>query len=209
MILECSWKKTSIEKRNHSVRNNSGKLILNLILANWKVIDYSRKERTEDYKIIFDYIRLYLLKDNEFGCLIMMNWFCGMVDRRKPFSLISSGYHCQRSSPLQISDTPRAGFEPAQNLSSGLVEWSCAVVITTTLRCHFSTFVSEEAYFTVHNIKHDFWKQSLESTRFLSWCTFAPKVSTRRTKICLALSKILVIFRPNKPRLWTRRSLID
>ena len=26
----------------------------------------------------------------------------------------------------------QAGFEPAQNLSSGLVEWSCAVVITTT-----------------------------------------------------------------------------
>ena len=31
------------------------------------------------------------------------------------------------------SDTLRAGFEPAQKLSSGLVEWSCAVVITTTL----------------------------------------------------------------------------
>ena len=31
---------------------------------------------------------------------------------------------------MQISNTPRAGFEPAQNLSSGLVEWSCAVVIT-------------------------------------------------------------------------------
>ena len=38
----------------------------------------------------------------------------------------------QRSSPLQISDMPRRGFEPAQNLSPGLVEWSCAVVITTT-----------------------------------------------------------------------------
>ena len=32
------------------------------------------------------------------------------------------------------SPTRRAGFEPAQNLSSGLVEWSCAVVITTTPR---------------------------------------------------------------------------
>ena len=42
--------------------------------------------------------------------------FCGMVDRRKAFSLISSRDHCQRSSPS------RAGFEPAQNLSSGLVE---------------------------------------------------------------------------------------
>ena len=37
-----------------------------------------------------------------------------------------------------ISDTytHRAGFEPAQNLSSGLGEWSCAVVITTTPRRH-------------------------------------------------------------------------
>ena len=52
----------------------------------------------------------------------LMNCFCGMVDRRKALSLISSRDHCQRSSPSRISDTPRAGFEPAQNLSSGLVE---------------------------------------------------------------------------------------
>ena len=48
--------------------------------------------------------------------------FCGMVNRRKAFSLISSRDHCHRSSPSRISDTPRAGFEPAQNLISGLVE---------------------------------------------------------------------------------------
>ena len=41
-------------------------------------------------------------------------------------------YHCQRSSPSQISDTPLAGFEPGQNLSLGLVKWSYAVVMTTT-----------------------------------------------------------------------------
>ena len=50
------------------------------------------------------------------------NLFCGMVDRLKVFSYISSRDHCQRSLPLRISDTPRAGFEPAQNLSLGLVE---------------------------------------------------------------------------------------
>ena len=54
--------------------------------------------------------------------MMMMNSFCGMVDQRKAFSLISSRDHCQRSSPSRISDTPRAGFEPAQNLSSALVE---------------------------------------------------------------------------------------
>ena len=54
--------------------------------------------------------------------IVMMNCFCGMVNRRKAFSLISSRDHCQRSSPSRISDTPRAGFKPAQNLSSGFVE---------------------------------------------------------------------------------------
>ena len=38
--------------------------------------------------------------------LMMMNCFCGIVDRRKAFSFISSRDHCQRSSPLRISDTP-------------------------------------------------------------------------------------------------------
>ena len=66
--------------------------------------------------------------------IMMMNYFCGMVDRQKAFSLISSRNHCQRYSPPRISDTSRAGFEPAQNLSSGFVEQSCAVVITTTPR---------------------------------------------------------------------------
>ena len=43
--------------------------------------------------------------------------------------LISSRDHCQRSSSSRIPDSPRAGFEPVQNLSLGFVEWSCAVVI--------------------------------------------------------------------------------
>ena len=92
--------------------------------------------------------------------MMMMNYFCGMVDRRKAFSLISSRDHCQRSSPSRISDTPLAGFEPAQNLSSGFVEGSCAVVITTTPRrqissrcvfqklCHFRQFMMT-SYFLV------------------------------------------------------------
>ena len=82
----------------------------------------------------------YLMFQNIFSSMMMMmmmmNYFCGMVDRRKAFSLISSRDHCQRSSPSPISDTPRAGFEHAQNLSSGLVVWSCAVVITTTPQRH-------------------------------------------------------------------------
>ena len=65
---------------------------------------------------------------------LMMNCFSCMVDRRKTFSFISSWDHCHRSSPWRISDTARGGFEAAQNLSEGLVEWSCVLVITTTPR---------------------------------------------------------------------------
>ena len=54
--------------------------------------------------------------------MMMINCFCGMVDRQKVLSLISSQDHCQRFSPSRISDTPRAGFEPAQNLSLDIVE---------------------------------------------------------------------------------------
>ena len=68
--------------------------------------------------------------------MMMMNCFRGMVNRRKAFSLISSLDHCQRSSPLSASYTPRTAFEPTRNLSSGLVEWNCAVVITTTPLLH-------------------------------------------------------------------------
>ena len=54
--------------------------------------------------------------------MIVMDCFCGMVDRYGMISLISSRDHSQRSSPSRISDMPRTGLEPAQNLSSGLVE---------------------------------------------------------------------------------------
>ena len=89
--------------------------------------------------------------------IMMINCFCGMVDRRKAFSLISSWDHCQSSSPSRISDTTRAGFEPAQNLSSGLVGWSCTVVITSTPWRHkFNCLVWQLYIYTFHfslNIK--------------------------------------------------------
>ena len=66
--------------------------------------------------------------------IMMMNCFCGVVDRRKVFSFIFSRDHCQRSSPPWIFDATWAWFETAQNLSPGLVEWSCAIAITTIPR---------------------------------------------------------------------------
>ena len=64
--------------------------------------------------------------------MIMINCIYRMVVLWKAFSSISSRYHCQRFSPLQISDTPQAGSEPAQDLSLCFVGWSCVVVISTT-----------------------------------------------------------------------------
>ena len=93
--------------------------------------------------------------------MMMMNCFCGMADRRKAFSRISSRDHCQRSSPSRSFDTPRAEFEPAQNLSSGLVEWSCAVAITTTprrykLRHKYLKYPSRENFVNMKKIKNKY-----------------------------------------------------
>ena len=93
----------------------------------------------------------FALKAND-DELMMMNGFCGMVNQRKAFSLISSRDHCQRSSPPWISDTLRAGYEPAQNLSSGFDEWSCAVVITTIPRRHYDITVQEKIF--LKNVFH-------------------------------------------------------
>ena len=92
---------------------------------------------TTDFSLLcVEYISISLMM------MKMMNCFCSMVDRRKVLSLIFSLDHCQRSSPSPIFDTPPARIEPEQNLSSGLVEWSCAVVITTTPQNYPATMIS-------------------------------------------------------------------
>ena len=66
---------------------------------------------------------------------------CGMVDCRIVLSFNPSRDHFQRLSPSWISYYKlRAGVEPAQSLSSGVIEWSFAVVITITPRPHLLTF---------------------------------------------------------------------
>ena len=64
---------------------------------------------------------LLILFLRELILMLMMNCCCGMVDQQN-YSTITSWDHCQRSSLSRISDMPRAGFEPAQNLISGFVE---------------------------------------------------------------------------------------
>ena len=63
-----------------------------------------------------------LIKLATFQMMMMVDCFCGMVDRRKALSLTSSRDHYQRLSPLEISDTLQTRSEPLQNLSSGFVE---------------------------------------------------------------------------------------
>ena len=52
-----------------------------------------------------------------------------MIDRQKLSGILCSRDHCRRFSPLQASGTQQAEFEPAQNLSLGYSEWSCAIRI--------------------------------------------------------------------------------
>ena len=53
-----------------------------------------------------------------------------MVEQQKALSPTSSRNYCQRLSPPLTSNRAQTGLEPAQNLSSGLVEWIYAVEIT-------------------------------------------------------------------------------
>ena len=64
---------------------------------------------------------------------IMMNCFYGMVDQRRALTPYFQPRPF-RDSHHHKSPTPQTGFEPAQNLISDFVEWSFAVVITTTQR---------------------------------------------------------------------------
>ena len=106
-------------------------MILKSILVCWSMQGKNMlvEDESRDLSLFMCCLRLLMMK-------MMMNYFCGMVDRWKAFSLISSRNHCQRSSPSQISNTPWAGFETAQNLSSGFVKWSCAVAITAKSPIH-------------------------------------------------------------------------
>ena len=89
-----------------------------------RIIDVQRLRNQNMIPFVLILISLRKFIINLFGkmllqrvMMMMMNSFCGVVDRWKAFSLIASRYHCQRSWTSQISDMPRAGFEPAQNLS--------------------------------------------------------------------------------------------
>ena len=93
------------------------------------------------FSFYFVSISFFLIIDDD-DMMMMMNCFCGMIDQRKAFGLISSQEHCQRSSPLQISNMQRAGFQPAQNVSSSITEWNYAVGITTTPQRYNLSYLS-------------------------------------------------------------------
>ena len=78
--------------------------------------------------------------------MMMMSCFSGMFDRQKAFSFITNQVHCQRFSPSQISDTLRAGFEPALKQSSDFVEWMRSCRSDT----HYSTVPQASVFSPYH-----------------------------------------------------------
>ena len=71
--------------------------------------------------------------------MMMMKCSCGIAHWGKGFSLISNRNHVKdphhRETLTRLEKICRT-CEHAQSLSSGFVEWNCAVVITTTRRYH-------------------------------------------------------------------------
>ena len=105
-------------------------IVVNLFFDYWQEIKKFVLEREERRKNWLESKNIFYFKPLMIA--MMMNCFFGMVHWQKAFSLIFTRGHCQRSSPSRIYDMLRAGFEPAQNLNSGLVEWSCAELTTIT-----------------------------------------------------------------------------
>ena len=110
--VSVSWEKY------HWLRRNSVKMIAKFsretLMIDFEFTQHTRKA-TRQLWVPLSLGRLHpdvLLKIgilNFFEFMMMIICFCGMADRQKAFSLISSRDHCQRSSPLQISDMQQAG----------------------------------------------------------------------------------------------------
>ena len=88
---------------------------------------------------------------------MMMNYFYGIVDRRKAFSLISRRYYCQRS---------------------GFVEWNRAVAITTTPR----RYISDGHDISIRMLKI----YCLSNTKLLNAFTFT-NVMPSEYKLCFTV----------------------
>ena len=94
--------------------------------------------------------------------------FCGTVDWRKAFWLISSWHNCQRSSPSPISDTPRAGLELAQNLvqkSTNLVKTYRTISLLPIFGKILKEWFSRTCLITF--IKMNYWSEVL--VWFFTW----------------------------------------
>ena len=100
--------------------------------------------------------------------LTMMNCFCGMADRWKAFSLISSRDNCQRSWPSRISDMPRVVFELVQDLSSGFIEWSdWTKEMTTSVFVHCCVLYAPQV--DIHGSLGEIFSKALLQFSICSW----------------------------------------
>ena len=98
----------------------------------------------------------------------------------------------------RISDTPRAGFKPAQNLSSGFDESSCAAVITTTPRSHKGEFIKERYYGPVKLLEISFMSTVL-LFRVMYVCIVNEKSKNCKTNSFIeSLTNCESIFQHNK-----------
>ena len=123
-LMFCYGMISTIKRPHTTIR-----IMANMATAN-VIINTDFKTRILKIRVSERFDIMLVFQIGKLNWIWMMNRFCGMVDRRKAFSLMTSRDHCQISSPSRISDTPRVGSEPVQR--SGFVEWSCTVVITTS-----------------------------------------------------------------------------
>ena len=134
---------------SHELRRNEIQAVMEFVsvILGWTKFQTSMKFSCEQ-NLMMMMMMMIMIK--------MMNFFCGMVDHWKAFSLISSQDHCQSSSPSQISNPPQAGFE--QNLPK--VKWISADLLDIAFDGHVCLkliTVKDFILVILTEIKFHFW----------------------------------------------------
>ena len=114
----------------------------------------------------------------------------------------SSRDNCRKFSLSKISDTTWSGFQPAQNLNSGFVEWYWTLVITTTPRHHI-LFPSNAWYHICYSITLPHWKNFIRNEWNKTWNKL---VNSHFGTLITAISKYKYLWRKTTQRFVLRLS---
>ena len=122
---KCLWHPLEFSLLSITFYETADLVILNNHVAHVIYFEISwvlwlRQQPTNCLSVFNHFVGLALkgLNTESLFSVMMMSYFCEMIDRRKSWGLISRQDYCQRFSPSWITDMSCTAFEHAQYLSS-------------------------------------------------------------------------------------------